>query len=363
MTEFSPSQLSLARRRSRLTQSELARQIGVAQAAVSQFESGRSNPAEDTVVRIAAVTGFPIPFFHRADFPRVRSEQVSFRSLARLAASNRDAALEAGSIGVAICEWIADRFALPACRVPDLADAHPEQAAAEVRLQLALGEGPISNTVHLLEALGVRVFSLAEDCADLDAFSFWQNGTPFAFLNSAKSAERGRIDALHELAHLALHRHHPSVGREAEIEATRFASALLLPAGPITAQAPPHITLQGVVTLKGMWGCSVAAMAMRLHQLGLTNDWAHKRLFVEISKRGWRRTEPNPIPREGSQVLTKVFDELRRTGLSRATVARELNLPIEEVAAMTFALTAAPAGAASEHRSDRENRRPLRSVT
>lgn len=100
---------------------------------------------------------------------------------------------------------------------------------------MGLGEAPIANMVHLLETKGVRVFSLVEDCHELDAFSTWLDGTPFVFLNTRKSAERSRMDAAHELGHLVLHRVGRPQGKEAEEEATRFGAAFLMPRASPTA--------------------------------------------------------------------------------------------------------------------------------
>ena len=53
--------------------------------------------------------------------------------------------------------------------------------------------------LHVLEAKGVRVFSLAENTRNVDAFSSWREERPFVFLNMQKTAERSRFDAAHEL--------------------------------------------------------------------------------------------------------------------------------------------------------------------
>jgi hypothetical protein len=85
--------------------------------------------------------------------------------------------------------------------------ASPDTAALYLRQNWGLGERPIPNMLKLLEAKGVRVFSLAENTKAVDAFSVWRNGLPYVFLNIAKSAERSRFDASHELGHLVMHKH------------------------------------------------------------------------------------------------------------------------------------------------------------
>ncbi len=52
------------------------------------------------------------------------------------------------------------------------------------------------------------MFSLAPDCLDADAFSTTYSGTPYVFLSTRKTGERGRFDAAHELGHLVLHSEH-----------------------------------------------------------------------------------------------------------------------------------------------------------
>ncbi len=96
-----------------------------------------------------------------------------------------------------------------------------------LRFEWELGYSRIPNMVHLLEAHGVRVFSLPEHLSDVDAFSFWWQGTPFVLLNTRKSAEPGRFDADHEQ----------------------------------------------VIAVKHRWGVAAMTVTHRLHELGLTTDW------------------------------------------------------------------------------------------
>ena len=53
----------------------------------------------------------------------------------------------------------------------------PETAAMLMRQHWRLGDKPIKNMVHLLEANAVRVFSLAENTKAVDAFSLWRDAT------------------------------------------------------------------------------------------------------------------------------------------------------------------------------------------
>ena len=190
--------------------------------------------------------------------------------------------------------------------------------------------------IHLLEAHGVRVFSLAEETESVDAFSFWRGATPYVFLNTRKTAEHSRMDAAHELGHLVLHAHGTPKGREAEREAHIFGSAFLMPAGSIRAEAPRGAAnVDQLAKAKGRWNVSVANLAYRMHQLGLLSEWQYRSVFVELNRRG-RATEPRApgqriLQQETSQVLRKVFGTLRREGTSKADVARALNIGLRDL--------------------------------
>lgn len=67
---------------------------------------------------------------------------------------------------------------------------------------------------------------------------FGNDGRPFVFLNTQKSAERSRVDACHESGRLLLHWRGSLRGQEYEREADRFASALLMPAESAVSVAP-----------------------------------------------------------------------------------------------------------------------------
>jgi len=52
-----------ARQHSRLSQSSLARGIGVSDKAISSYEQGRSNPPFEKLQKIAQQTNYPVSFF------------------------------------------------------------------------------------------------------------------------------------------------------------------------------------------------------------------------------------------------------------------------------------------------------------
>jgi len=251
---------------------------------------------------------------------------------------NRDAALSACAIAVDFADWLQTKLVMPGPQLDDLRGIEPEAAAAIVRNAWSIGEQPIKNMVHLLESKGVRVFSLVEECRQIDAVSFWRDATPFVFLNTMKSAERSRFDAAHELGHLVLHRHGTSGGDDVEKDADKFASAFLMPRSGVLASASRLPSLDALVVLKCSWSVSVAALVRRLYSIGLLEQWYYESLCVQMSQRGFIKAEPDPIPRETSQLLPKAFKLLRDSGITRQGVARHISIDVSELERLVFGL-------------------------
>jgi Zn-dependent peptidase ImmA (M78 family) len=302
---------------------------------------------------------FPLPFFFGDDFDEIAPDSVSFRSMSKMTAGQRDAALGAGAIALALNEWLSSRFDLPPAVIPDLSqEPQPEAAADTLRRHWGLGELPVKNMVHQLEAKGIRVFSMAIDTAQLDAFSMWHADTPFVFLNTRKSCEHSRFDAAHELGHLVLHRHAGAKGQEAEREANAFASAFLMPRSSVLANAPHMATVNQLIRHKAYWTVSVAALAYRLHDVGLVSDWHYRMLCIEIAKRGYRKKEPNEAQRETSQILTKVFAALRQDGITKADIAAALTVYAEELEQLVFGLALTGIASRDAVTANKEAERP-----
>lgn len=361
---FNRTRFALARKRRGFTKRTLAGRIGVTERSISAYESGATQPEKETVSKIAQALAFPEAFFFADDVNELAPDVASFRAMTKMTAAQRDMALSSGAIALMLNDWLEERFSLPSPDVPDLgrpaaAKGHsddrsvrssegddfpalgqehdPEACAEALRKYWALGELPIKNMITLLEAHGIRVYSLAIDAREVDAFSMWYDGKPFVFLNTNKTAERCRFDAAHELGHLVMHRHGAPHGQEAEREANAFASALLMPRRSVLANAPRSATLPSLVAHKKYWTVSAAALNYRLHALGLTTAWTYRTLCIQLSEFG-RTQEPDGAPFEASQVLSKVFAALREEGVTKFDVANAINVTAEEINELTFGL-------------------------
>jgi Zn-dependent peptidase ImmA (M78 family)/DNA-binding XRE family transcriptional regulator len=338
---LTPGRLSLARKRRGLTKKGFAEVLGVNPHTVLRYESGDISPSPETLERIAQILDFPLAFLCAPDVDEIVSDAASFRSLTSMTAKDRDAALAAGTLAYLFSDWVDDNFSLPEAALIDLRGENPEVAARSLRQEWGLGEQPIKNMVHLLEAKGVRVFSLVENTRTVDAFSVWRGTRPFVFLNTIKTAEHGRFDAAHELGHLVLHRHGGPSGRRAEEEANRFASSFLMPAADVIARLPRIHTLNQIVEAKKRWAVSAMAMIYRLHTLEIISDWQYRMFCIQASDHGYRTSEPFGVPREQSVVWQKVLTALWNERITKQEIAERLSVPTAEIENFLFGLAGA----------------------
>jgi Zn-dependent peptidase ImmA (M78 family)/DNA-binding XRE family transcriptional regulator len=336
---LTPSRLALARKRRGMTLVRLADAVGVSTRSLSAYENGRQQPTRQTMRALADALAVPSAFLQAPEIDEIPPDTASFRALSKMTAAQRDTARGAGRIAFLINDWIEERFRLPTAEVPTLPKLDPETAAEAVRARWGLGQAPISNMIHLLESHGVRVFSLAEECAEVDAFSLYWHGTPFVFLNMIKSGERGRFDAAHELAHLVLHTdHRVPQGPDAEQEANRFAATFLMPAHSVIARRLTNAATDQIIQAKHTWNVSAMALTHRLHELGLLTEWGYRTACVNLSRLGYRRDEPGGIPHESSQLLSKVFKALREEGITPMQIATDLAISVTELNGHVFGL-------------------------
>jgi len=339
--QFNPARLVLARKRRGLSKIALAETARIGLRSIGYYESGEVIPSDEAVQSLAVATQFPATFFYGQDIEEIDPLAASFRSLSKMTASQRDSAIAAGTLATTVCKWIESQFELPAPDIPSLRNFDPETAAMVLRNEWGLGVRPIKNVVHLLEAHGVRVFSLPIDSESVDAFSAWHQGTPFVFMNPRKSGERGRTDAAHELGHLTLHEHGVSRNRQAEFEADLFAASFLMPTADVIAHAPRAISVKTIHKLKKRWRVSAIALVHRLKALHLITEWQYRTFCIELSRTGYRRSEPDGLPRDTSQVFAKVFDTLRIEGRSRGAIARDLQITSAELDSLLVGLVIA----------------------
>jgi Zn-dependent peptidase ImmA (M78 family)/DNA-binding XRE family transcriptional regulator len=308
---FTPMRLTQAREARGLSLTVLADLCGISRQSISNYENGKQSPSHSVLERIADKLNLPTQFFLRPYQDRDNS-RIFFRALSAATKQARTRAKRRLEWLEETIDYLREFIDFLPVNIPDfdvgktphnLHNNDIEKIAKECRREWGLGDGPISNVVRLLENQGTMIALLRLDANNLDSFSIWYLNTPIIVIGNDKcSAVRLRFDSAHELGHLVLHRSIEKIGRyfkEVEVQASRFASAFLLPAEAFTKDFS-YPTLNSFLSIKRKWKVSIKAMIKRCYDLNIIDDDDAKRLYMNYNQRRWAKEEPfdNELPVE-----------------------------------------------------------------
>ncbi|MCL8384668.1 XRE family transcriptional regulator [Xanthobacter aminoxidans] len=346
--------LLLARNRRRKTQTQLAAESGVAQAAISRIENGtRDALSLEEIQAIARVLRFPVSFFYEQE-PHYRIplslHGAAFRKRASVSAKEQHAVVA-----------LANHFALQFRRLLDAIDIEPQypllqfevlsnkssvsehalavsspnEAAQKVRASWQLGDGPMTNLVQYVEATGVLVVEGDFGETDVDGLTLRPPGMrPIVLLNRNRPADRKRFSLAHEYGHVVLH---PFPYDAMEKEANEFAAELLMPRAGIIPDLAQVITIPRLGRLKQKWRVAMSALIYRAKTLGTISDEAATNLYKIMNMHGYRKREPiefDIAPDAGKLASQLVALHLSDLGYSLEELAAALRTEPEEFAEM-----------------------------
>lgn len=327
--------LALARQARGLTQTELAERLGISQAQVSKIENGLDRADAALVERYAQVLDYRPSFFFQKD-SLVGLPPYHHRKRARLGAKRLDAIYAELNIrrlhlqALVRSAELNTPKALPDLRLEEF-DGDCAEAARVLREHWLLPRGPIKDVTRAVENGGVLVLCCDFGTDLLDGLSLRVEGLPpLIFLRADMPGNRYRFTLTHELAHLALHWYSPTSDDLMERQADRFAGAFLMPAHDVGPQLS-NLTLSKLMMLKQVWGVSMQAILCRARDLGEVSERQWEALWRQISRAGYRKTEPVEVPRERPSLLTEVV-ELHLDDLDYGVeeVSRMLHLNVGE---------------------------------
>lgn len=340
--DFDGRRLSVARRLRCMARSELARQVGLTPAAVTQYERGYTRPTATVLARLSLVLGMPAEFFSRGlDIPEVAASSAHFRSLRATPAKRRDQALAFGELALAVLDIVERYVDLPAVNLPSVhlseepSDDEIGDAARLARHSFNVAPGPIPNVVRLLEAHGVLVLRLPATDFDprVDAFSSSDtaSGRPIVLMSPLKDDRaRSRFDVSHELGHLLMHGGVEPGSKIVEAQAMSFAAEFLMPEAEIRDTLPTRVDWKIFHDLKRHWGVSLRALIFRAHKLGRLSDLSYRRANQQLQV--WANPEPGPLgPPESPTVIGSAVTLLEAHGTRLADLAEAARIPLDYV--------------------------------
>jgi Zn-dependent peptidase ImmA (M78 family)/DNA-binding XRE family transcriptional regulator len=331
--------LRVAREALGFTQTDLASVSGLEQSDLSRWERGIRVPSDEQLEALADALQIPVSmladeelrFSHpvhrtqRAETKRTERKVNGRIELARIAASRLLADIN-----------IDTPFAFPTSEEPT--PAGPEEAAEAIRRVWRIPAGPIDDLTAIVETAGAVVapVDFGYDGV-LAAYSNLRSDHRWCFVNTrATDGAQIRFSLAHEIGHALLHwdRFDAPSGKDAEREANRFAAALLMPRADILAAlGRARITLDELVAFRRRWRVSVQALMRRAQDLELITSDQYVRLYKQLSRRGWRKSEPVEIPVEKPTILTEALNVQRNAHrYSDEELAKIAGLPQERLA-------------------------------
>lgn len=337
MSSFNHRMMTLAREARGLTQGELADRLGLGQGTLSKYETGFHIPPTEFVDDLAEALGYLAPFFFEAGIPYGmppfhyrRRKKLSAKSLGKIVAEMNIRRMHLKKLLLSF-DWKTNGF------IPEIdrdeyrgrGNSHltTEDVARQIREMWMAPKGPIDHMIGLLESNGGVVIPCDFGTDLLDAMSQRIDGLPVLFfVNVNAPADRLRHTLAHELGHMVLHTTIVKSDDEMEDEADAFAGAFLLPADEIRPQLR-RFDLRQLANMKIFWRVSMAAIAVRAQRLKLITPYQSKMFWIEMSKLGYRKREPNEPPREHPKLLRQIIAfHVNKLGYSMNEVAKILHL-------------------------------------
>lgn len=305
-----------------LTQSAIAKHVGVSQATVSKIENGFEEPSAAFLESVAQLAGVPVEVFAAHDeallpptlFDIFHKKRLTLpqKPLKKANASAQLTRMEVGRL----LRTFDVQAVLP---FPNLSlDEHENtsEVAALVRAIWRSPIGPIQNLVALVESTGTPVLLADLGHEKLGAMSLpgAEYGGHIILLNSQLPASAQRFALAHEIGHLVMHQGVASA--DMEKEADSFASALLLPADEVRPRLR-NVRFRDLGALKSYWRVSLAALIYRANALGVITERHYRTLNMELNKLpNGRKREPGEFPIEQPQLIKSVINSYLEDGYS-----------------------------------------------
>lgn len=332
LTFFNGERLKSARLFNKMTVSELAESVAVSKQAISQYETNKSEPKIEVLLKLISVLGFPREFYYQRDKKRIASGDTYFRSLTAMSNKERLAQIERIRLFASIVSTITEYIEFPPLSLYELKDSDEidlEKLADSLRQSWGISNNqPIPNIIDEMERHGIIVTDVFTDSAKIDAFSqvLQIDRTPMAIVilgTDKENAFRRNFSAAHELGHILLDDYFNVNDltkleyKEMEDTMHRFAGALLIPreAYKNDLMTSSKVDLNLYVQLKRKYHVSAAALIVRAKNLDIITQNQYQYLMKQLSQKGYRTAEPfdkeTPLikPRYIKQAMKMIIEE------------------------------------------------------
>ena len=325
--KFNGERLRNARIYNGISLTDLADQAEISKQSISLYENGKNAPDFTKVRTLSQILGFPMEYFFQEDHIKTYTETTYFRSQATATKKGRAAQSVKLEFVAQMYEVLWNYIDFPVYNDPkvefegydDPLDCETQEAIDEMEAAAqkvgecwGLSDKPIKDLQYVLEQNGILVTGFPTDADKIDAFSqrtIVDNADVFLIavaLGKQFSECRIRFDMAHELGHIVMHPWSEDIEslskdefKARERQANMFASAFLLPRESFLRDVLQYPTdLNYYRHLKKKWKVSIQAMIVRAKQLDAISPSQYQYMFRQLSKNGWRISEPDDVPGE-----------------------------------------------------------------
>jgi Zn-dependent peptidase ImmA (M78 family) len=312
----------------------LAELLKVTQSRIAQVEGEFRDVADSLIAEIAYRTELPLSYFSKAPENWLSAGSLLFRARTSISKREVTQSLRDAEHVFGLAYSMAKNLELPVSLRTINGD--PKDAAIQMRALLGLSATvPIHNLIRILENAGIWVLAVPA-MKGRDAFCCWAEADgrqiPVIVISPDCPGDRLAMNVAHELGHLVLHKN--MLGRlspELEKEAFAYGAELLMPEAGIRADLRPPISLTRVALLKPKWGVSIQALIRRSYDLNVISERQYRYLFMQLSSKGWRTTEPIPIVPEKPRLLKKMAEVLYGSPVPIDRIAADADMLPAEV--------------------------------
>lgn len=352
-----------------LSRAELAKEIGVSEQAIWQYENDYVNPSLDVINKLKRLFRVKSGYFLKEDLielnkPQIKVERIAYRSDYINTAIKTQSELIHLKYIDALLKQYTRKIQFPENKIVKLRDevihflnttesniTREEQisyVANLARKRLGLDMNNNNNLIYHFEKQGVFIFEKAIGDT-IDAYSVWsEDDIPYIVLgNIKKSAVRRNFDLAHELGHLLLHYKtefnmlNKRSYNQKEDEANIFAARFLMPDDTFREDLSKLNKISNpnaYIELKEKWLVSIQAMGLRARDLGIMSYQQLRYFFMSINKNDYKRKEPldDIIPLERPNKVRSIFRLLFEEGLlSPSEITESLKIDLEFLSMVT----------------------------
>lgn len=300
--------IQLARESRGKTQIELSDLLSIPQSKLSRLESGTLKVKEEDLDNLANALNYPKDFFYQDN--QICTTDTHYRKAVTLDQKTKLKAEAIMNIYKFNIEEMLNSLELSNKNIPIINEQFnsPEKIAIYLRSYWNIAKGPIENLAKIVEENGIIIIQMDFETDKIDGRTIiTDTGHPIIFINKNSSGDRQRQNIAHELGHVILHLVPiPVLGINEEDEAWGFASEFLMPLAECQYDLTSGLNLGKLADLKRHWKVSMASIVMKANKCGFLSVNQTKYLYQLLNGRGWKKSEPIPIPKENTTLINRM---------------------------------------------------------